>query len=152
MAKEELFHSWFYSTLMRLAQAFPVRNGASLTDVKMLLQDSLKVLNEGLVLGIFPEGSRSETGKLSRGNPGVALIALRSGAPILPVGISGTDKLKGTGWLKRPKVVMKIGEPFRLSTTYNKHNKLKLMAVTEQVMKKIAPLLPDEYRGEYRQV
>ena len=58
---------------------------------------------------------RSRSGQLKRALPGSALIAARSGAPILPVGITGTEKIRGISWLRRPKILVNIGNPFYLT-------------------------------------
>lgn len=150
MAKEELFKSHFFGILMRLAEAFPVQRGGTIKDMEVALQQAVDVLGEGLVLGMFPEGGRSPKAQLLWGQPGMAVIALRSGAPILPVGIAGTEKLKGLGWLRRPEVTVKFGEPFRLPVTEGRLSKPQLKLMTGLIMKRIASLLPAEYRGEYK--
>jgi len=149
MAKEELFRSRFFGFLMRLAEAFPVKRTGSIREKEMALQQAVDVLKRGSILGMFPEGGRSSEAQLLRGYPGIALIAIRSGAPIFPVGIIGTEKLKGVGWLQRPKVTISFGEPFTLPVTDGRVNKLQLRSLTDLVMIKIAALLPPEYRGEY---
>jgi len=151
MAKEELFQSRFFSILMYLAEAFPVRRGGTIKDMELALQQAVDLLKEGLVLGMFPEGGRSSKAQLLRGQPGVAVIALRSSALILPVGIVGTEKLKGMGWLKRPKVTMKFGEPFKLRAAEGRLSKSQLRQLTDSVMERIAALLPPEYRGDYKE-
>lgn len=149
MAKEELFQSWFFGPLMRLAEAFPVRRGGTIKDIEIALWQAVDVLKEGLVLGMFPEGGRSPGAQLLRGYPGAAMLGVRSGAPILPVGIAGTEKLRGIGWLRRPKVMVNFGEPFKFPPTEAKPNKSQLRLLTDLMMEKIALLLPPQYRGEY---
>ncbi len=152
MAKEELFRSWFYSPLMHLAEAFPVRRNGSYKDKQLALKQAMEVLKNGLILGMFPEGSRSRNGQLSQGYPGAAVIALRSGAPIVPAAIIGTEKLKGIGWLKRPKVTITFGRPFLLPKIKGESAQPKLKMLTDLIMKEIAILLPVEYRGKYREM
>lgn len=151
MAKEELFQSPFFGVLMRLAEAFPVRRRGTIKDMEVALQQAIDVLKEGLVLGMFPEGGRSPKAQLLQGQPGMALIALRSGVPILPVAITGTEKLKGMGWFRRPEVTVKFGEPFRLPVTEGRLSKSELRLLTDLIMKRIACLLPPQYRGEYKE-
>ncbi len=151
MAKEELFQSRFFGVLMNLAEAFPVQRGGTIKDMEVALQQAVNVLDEGLVLGMFPEGGRSRKAQLLRGHPGMAVIALRSSAHILPVGIAGTEKLKGVGWLRRPKVTVKFGEPFKLPVTEGRLSKSQLRLLTDLIMRRIASLLPPEYRGEYKE-
>ena len=152
MAKEELFRSWFFGPLMRLAEAFPVRRGGSYKDKKLALQQAIEVLKNGLILGMFPEGSRSRSGQLSQGYPGAAVIALRSYVPIIPVAITGTEKLKGMGWLQRPKVIIRFGHPFVLSEIKGELAQPKLRILTDLMMKEVAILLPAEYRGKYKEI
>ncbi|MBA7661691.1 1-acyl-sn-glycerol-3-phosphate acyltransferase [subsurface metagenome] len=147
MAKKELFRSKFLAYLMHSLGAFPVRRGRS---NKQALRQAEQVLAEGLALVMFPEGTRSRHGQLQPAFSGSALIALRSGAPILPVGISGTEKIKGVAWLlHRPQITVNIGQPFYLSPVDSKLTKDKLAELTGCVMERIAKLLPQEYGGSY---
>ena len=146
MAKEELFRSRFSSYFMGGFGAFPVHRGR--LDKKALRQAD-QVLAQGLALATFPEGTRSRSGQLKPAFSGSALIALRSGAPILPVGITGTEKLKGIAWLSRPQITVNIGHPFYLPTINSKLTKVKLAELTNYIMEHIAELLPLEYRGNY---
>ncbi len=151
MAKEELFQTPFYSTLMHIAEAFPIRRSGTDEDRKAAIQQAVQVLERGLVLGMFPEGTRSRNGQLKRGYPGVAIIAVRTGAPIIPVAVTGTEKLRAIGWLRRPKVTIKFGRPFVLPKVKGELTRLDMRQLTDSLMKGIAALLPAEYRGEYRQ-
>jgi len=109
MAKEELFRSRFSSYFIGSCGAFPVDRGR--LDRKALHQAN-QVLAQGLALVMFPEGTRSGSGQMQSAFPGAALIALRSGTPILPVGITGTEKLNGLAWLlHRPQITVSIGQP-----------------------------------------
>jgi len=133
--------------------AFPVRRGV--VDRKALGR-SLDLLKQDEVLGIFPEGTRgrgADTHKLKRAKAGVTVIAIRSGAPILPVGITGTEHplSRRSGWfgLRRPKVRINIGEPFTLPDYEGQFNRQTLFTATSDVMYRIADLLPPEYRGYY---
>ena len=108
------------------------------------------MLADGQTLVIFPEGTRSHSGRLGHALHGSALIALRSGAPILPVGIIGTEKIKGVGWwLFRPKITVNIGRPFHLPPVSSKLTKTELAELTNYIMGHIAELLPVEYRENY---
>ncbi len=149
MAKEELFHSRFSSYFMRSLGAFPTHRGRP--DRKALRQAN-QILTQGLALVMFPEGMRSRSARLRPAFPGSALIALRSGAPILPVGITGTEKIKGIAWIRhRPRITVNIGCPFHLSPASSKLTKVELAELTNSIMAQIAELLPPEYRGNYRQ-
>jgi 1-acyl-sn-glycerol-3-phosphate acyltransferase len=80
------------------------------------LKNALRLLREGELLGIFPEGVRSATGQLGQGEPGVALIALKANVPILPIGIRGAYESfpKGAKFPKPGTITVTIGKPFRL--------------------------------------
>lgn len=147
MAKVELFGVPVLGGIMRLLGAFPVRRGES---DRESLRVAEEVLGAGQVLVVFPEGHRSGTGKMAAGLPGVALIAMRSGAPIVPVGISGTERvLKGFRfgpWA--PKVRMVFGKPFTLPSD-GKRRSQDLRRGIDTIMRQIAALVPPEYRGIY---
>ena len=147
MAKEELFRSRFSSYFIGSFGAFPVHRGQ--LDRKALRQAD-KVLADGLALIMFPEATRSKTTQLQPPFPVSALIALRSGAPILPVAITGTERIKGVTWiLHRPKLTVTIGPPFHLPEVNDKVTKTKLAKLTNIIMGHISELLPAEYRGTY---
>mgnify|MGYP001116004781 CR=1 FL=1 len=147
MAKEELFRSRFSSYFIRGFGAFPVHRGKL---ARQALRKANQVLAEGLALAIFPEGMRSRSGQLRPAFFGSALIASHSDIPILPVGIIGTEKIKGVTWiLRRPQITINIGHPFYLPPTSSKLTKAELTELTNSIMEHIAELLPPEYRGVY---
>ncbi len=147
MAKEELFHSRFSNYLIRGLGAFPVHRRQ--LDREALRQAD-QVLAKGTALIMFPEGGRSKNAQLQPAFPGSTLIALRNGVPILPVGITGTEKIKGAVWLlRRPEVIVNIGYPFSLPPVGSKLTKAELAGLTNSMMARIAELLPPEYRGYY---
>lgn len=150
MAKEELFRYPFLRIIIRWAQAVSVQRRGTIADKQETMNQAKNLLNKGLVLGMFPEGKRNHNGKLLPGKPGSAVIASRMGIPLLPVGIVGTEKLKGTSWLwKRPGIVVNIGQPFKLPPTNGRLTKSQTKSLTDLMMKKIAALLPRENRGVY---
>ena len=147
MAKEELFRSKLSGYFVRNFGAFPVQR-------KQLdrgaLHQAKRVLADGMALVMFPEGSRSMNARLQPALPGSALIALRNDAPVLPVGIAGTEKFKGVAWLlRRPRITINIGRPFSLSPTGGKLTKVELARLTDSILARVAELLPPEYRGHY---
>ena len=147
MAKKELFRFRFIGYFIGGFGAFPVHRGQ--LDRKALRQAE-QVLADGLALVMFPEGMRSRSGRLRPAFPGSALIALRTGVPILPVGITGTEKIKGVAWLlHRPKITVNIGPPFHLPPASSKLTKVELAKLTNYIMGRIAELLPLKYRGNY---
>lgn len=150
MAKEELFRSKLSGYILRNIGTFPVHRGR--VDIKAIRQ-AQQLLAKGGVLIIFPEGSRSSNAQLQSAFSGAALIALRSGAPILPVGISGTEKLKSlASALRRPQIAINFGRPFSLSPINGKNTRLTKeirSEFTHLLMQRIAELLPPEYHGNY---
>ena len=152
MAKEELFHSPFLRPWLRWAGALSIRRRGKIKEKQELLKRTRNTLEQGLILGMFPEGSRSHDGKLKKGKPGSAVIASKTNVPILPVGIVGTDKIKGISWLwERPSIVINIGKPFKLPSTNNNMSKSQRELLTTQLMREIAALLPPEYQGIYKE-
>jgi 1-acyl-sn-glycerol-3-phosphate acyltransferase len=151
MAKEELFRSPLLRPILRWAGSFSVRRRGRIREKQKVLKSAKDVLEGGLVLGMFPEGSRSHDGKLRKSKPGSAVIASKTNVPLLPVGIVGTDKIKGISWLwKRPGVIINIGKPFKLPPTDGRLSKSQMQLLTAQLMSEIAALLPSEYRGAYK--
>jgi 1-acyl-sn-glycerol-3-phosphate acyltransferase len=150
LAKKELFKSRIFGGILKGSGAIPLnRIGVSGGSLKM----SHAVLGKGGALVIFPEGKRNPEGKLSAALPGAAYLAAAAGVPILPVGITGTEKISGKWWfLKRQKVNINIGRPFYLSTDDEKPIKENLGVYGDQIMTAIAELLPPEYRGIYGEV
>lgn len=114
------------------------------------------LLADGQVLVVFPEGTRSPGGELQRPKDGLALLALRSGAPILPVGLVDTDRF----WPKRRRVWyvgrtvrMNVGRPFTLAEALGPElmadRRAAKRAATDAIMRRIADLLPERQRGAY---
>jgi 1-acyl-sn-glycerol-3-phosphate acyltransferase len=115
----------------------------------------LEVLERGGVLGIFPEGTRSRTGTMREALPGAAMLALRAGVPILPIGIDGTDDLlPRDSWVPRigTRVTLRVGQPFTLQPDAPsgprpaRHRREAVDAATERIMSSIAALLPPDHR------
>jgi len=147
MAKEELFRPRVIGYLLSSFGAFPVHRGR--LDRKAIRQ-AYQVLTDGLALVMFPEGTRSLNDRLQSALPGPALIAIRSGAPILPIGIIGTEKIRGVTWLlRRPQIMVNIGQPFYLPTVSSRLSKVELAELSNSIMEHIAELLPQKYRGDY---
>ncbi len=136
MAKAELFNNFLFSFILRNLNAFPVKRGAA---DRAALRTSLDLLNQGQVLGIFPEGTRNKDG-LAKVQNGAAMIALKSGAPIVPVACIGTNQKIPLGWF-RPLVVS-IGNPIFMDEYAGKKiNSVTLGEVSEDIMKEINRLL-----------
>lgn len=150
MAKKELFDRWYSGWLVRGYCAFPVRRGEA---DRQAFRQALTVLRRGFILGMFPEGTRSKTGAMGPAQPGTAIIALRAGVPILPVGITGTSQVKGPASVirRRPQIRVNIGRPFGLAVDRS-DRRAAIEAATRQIMGRIAALLPPECWGPWTPV
>ena len=142
MAKEEYFSSKL-AWLVRFLGAFPVKRGEG---DRQALRAGEEQLKKGNILIIFPEGTRSRTRTMAKAHAGMGMIALRSGVPVVPVAIWGSeDALKKFG----AKVTISYGEPVVLSPKGKKITREDIDGATDKVMRKIAEMLPPEYRGAY---
>lgn len=148
MAKEEVFSPRIVGYFMESFGAFPVRKGRQ--DRKALLK-AQQLLAEGKALTIYPEGMRSQSQKVKIAFHGAALIASRSGAPVIPIGITGTEKIRGISWIwRRPQISLNIGKPFTLPSIEGKSTKAELAKLTDVIMEHITDTLPKAYHGYYR--
>lgn len=147
MAKEELFKNRVAGFFLRYFGAFPISRGSG--DRKALKQ-SLKLLDEGQAVLIFAEGTRSRSGVLRKALPGIALIATKSRAPVLPMAVMGTEQIQGFGgWtLRRPRVKVVFGKPIYLSQV-QELDREELDKRTNLIMGHVASLLPREKQGYY---
>ena len=129
MAKEELFSAPVLGKILPHINAFPVKRGMSDREA---LRKGLSILKEGKVLGLFPEGTRSETGEIGKGLAGAGFFALRSKAQIVPCAVIGPYKP-----FKRLKVV--FGKPIEFDE-YRK-NKVSAEEATDIIMNEIGKLI-----------
>lgn len=116
------------------------------------VRKALKRLRNGGVLVLAPEGTRSQSGSLLEGRHGVSYLAAKTGAPIYPVGLTGTEDqivYACLRRLKRSKVVIRVGEAFTLPPIQGKLQDTTLQDYTDEIMCRIAALLPPKYRGVY---
>jgi 1-acyl-sn-glycerol-3-phosphate acyltransferase len=153
VAKKELFRSLFLRLWLRWAGSLPIQRDGKVGEKQKILEGARKALGKGLILGMFPEGGRTHDGKLRKGKHGAAVIASKMDVPLLPVGVVGTDRIHGISWLwKRPRIVVKIGKPFKLPPSNNMMSKSQMQLLTTQLMREIAALLPPEYQGAYEKI
>ncbi|HLA87868.1 MAG TPA: lysophospholipid acyltransferase family protein [Anaerolineales bacterium] len=116
------------------------------------MQKMIALMQEGKCLVIAPEGTRSRVGSLIEGKPGVAYLAARSGFPVVPVAITGTEDKVILGNLKRLRkstIILTGGEPFIIPPLPNRNRDEALQKYTDEIMCRIAALLPERYRGVY---
>ena len=150
MAKDELFRYPFLGALMRSGEGFPVARTGTVQEKRGAMRQAEGLLAQGHVLGLFPEGQRDRTGVLLAGKPGAAILAAHSGATLIAVAVSGTEQMRGLNCLWRhPKVTVTIGKPFRLSHTGGSISRSQATALTDEIMRQIAALLPNDRRGPY---
>ncbi|MTB09058.1 MAG: 1-acyl-sn-glycerol-3-phosphate acyltransferase, partial [Actinobacteria bacterium] len=130
-------------TFIALGQVPVDRSGGRRSEAALLT--GLKILAEGNCLGIYPEGTRSPDGRLYKGRTGIARLAIESGAPIIPVAMSNTDKIQPTGKIipNLHRVGMIFGEPMYFEGDSTDLQYLRV--VTDQIMKKIQEMSGQEY-------
>lgn len=151
LALYDLFAIRWLAPLLRLVGALPVKRGGA-RDLDAI-RAALDLLRRGEAVGILPEGTRTWRPGLLRANPGVSLLATRSGAPVLPVAITGTERLTTVPGLllarfRRRPVRVVIGRPFRPESGPGRADH---QAIADRIMGEVAALLPAEYRGVYRE-
>lgn len=146
-AKVESWDNRFMALLFNLWEAIPIQRGKP--DIKALRQ-GLKVLSQGHILAVTPEGTRSGDGKLRQGHPGVVLLGLKSQAPILPVVSYGGEVF----WdnfrrLRRTHFHLVVGHPFYIQPPEMPLTRELRRNMVDEIMYQLAALLPPEYRGVY---
>lgn len=149
LGKEEALRWPLFGWAMRQNGVFGVRRGAGDLEAFKLAK---RVLDEGRVLTIFPEGTRSPTGTLQEAKEGATVLAVRSAAPILPIAIVGSQRFWPKGkLLPRPgrRMTVRVGEPFTLTMPKGADRHESLRAATAEMMGHVAALLPPEQRGAY---
>lgn len=149
LGKAELFAhplgNWFFSTM----QVIPVKRGKR--DLAAI-ESVVEALRGGAVLLIFPEGTRSRSGVLREGRGGAVRIALQAKVPIVPIAVIGTEHGVG-GSLRRKPVRLQVGQAFiPAATTDDVSNVVQMKQLTDELMGRIALLLPVERRGPYAQL
>jgi 1-acyl-sn-glycerol-3-phosphate acyltransferase len=148
LAKEALFHGplgYFIRTL----GAQPVKAGGN--DISAY-RVAKTILDRGGVVAILPEGTRSFDGVMGEPKPGVSMLATRTGTPVLPVGISGTDELIAREQVLPnvgSRISMRVGRPFTLSIPAGVDRRAALRAADEELMRRIATLVEPRHRGRW---
>ncbi len=150
IAKVELYDLPFVGWLLHSYGVIWVHRGQP---DRLAIRAALDGLAEGRIIAIAPEGRESVIGALEDGTQGAAYLAIKAGVPVLPVAVTGTENWRVYGNLKRLRrtaVTLTIGEAFTLPTTGDR--KQTLQHGTEMIMRRVAALLPPDYRGRYRDV
>jgi 1-acyl-sn-glycerol-3-phosphate acyltransferase len=151
LGKKELFDWPIVGWVARNGGVHAIDRSAADVDAFRL---AARILEEGHVLFVFPEGTRSRDGALGEGRDGVAVLALRTGAPIVPVGVTGSYERWPRGQkLPHPggRVTARVGSPFRLADELppDLDRRAAKTAATDLIMRRIAALLPERQRGRY---
>ena len=149
MAKAEYFErSWLQTWIFTAFHAFPVvRHSAD----RSAIRRATGILRDGHLLVLYPEGTRITSGGLHRPEPGAGFIALLSGAPVLPVAITGSREVFGKGFKlpRRAPLRVEWGEPFKIPSRRPDGRRVEYQDASDAIMLAIAEMLPEELRGEY---
>jgi 1-acyl-sn-glycerol-3-phosphate acyltransferase len=157
MAKKEVFRIPVIKWVLRWVGSFPVDRGKA---DRNAIRRAEAALEREIAVGMYPEGTRSVTRALATAHAGVGLLALRNDVPILPVVVTGTERLPFNGARGRAQesapmpnpghkgVRILFGEPFRIPREVD-GRKISADEATDRIMVEIARLLPPDYRGVY---
>jgi len=157
MAKRELFDVPVIGRILRWAGEFPINRGHA---DRAAIRRAVATVQQGIALGMFPEGTRSRSMKIERVLPGAGLVALQGKVPIVPVAITGTERLPLNGTKQHRKadapfpdpghkgVRVIFGAPFEIPATVD-GKRMSPDAATDYMMQRVADLLPEAYRGIY---
>jgi 1-acyl-sn-glycerol-3-phosphate acyltransferase len=148
LAKKELFANvisrWFFSRV----GVFPVnRDGNDFSALRWIIQG----LSQDKAIMIFPEGRRSQSGAMIKASPGIGYLAIKSQAPVLPIAIMGSEKIKHIWRLPFPfcSFKIRIGAAFTMPFIEGRLNDALIQDTSDTIMNRIAYLLPPNYRGWY---
>jgi len=146
---EKYEHHWLYGPIGNaMGGIWLDRFNADIGSVREILSR----MKAGGILVIAPEGTRSKTEAMAEGKPGVAYLAMKSGVPIVPIALAGTedrvivDRLKH---FKKSEIKVVVGNPFNLPPIKGKERDTILKQYTDEIMCRIGVLLPEKYRGVY---
>src|SRR4051794_33442966 len=154
LAKAEYFtgsgiSGWFSRQLFSALAALPVERETHRA-AQAALDTALAVLKDGGAFGIYPEGTRSRDGRLARGKTGVAWLALTADCPVVPVAVTGTDKVQPVGatWPRPRRISVTFGEPLTFPEQRGLAGKGRARRiVTDEIMAAIAELSGQEKSG-----
>ncbi|WP_162909468.1 lysophospholipid acyltransferase family protein [Aggregatilinea lenta] len=140
LAARKYQHSWLAPMFALTAVIWVTQFSAD----REALRAAQRVLEGGVPLGVAVEGTRSRSSKLAKGTDGASFLATRTGVPLVPVGIWGTEKILKT---PRPETHVRVGKPFRLPEGRARGDQLS--EYTERIMCAVAAMLPEAYHGHY---
>ena len=146
-AKSETWDNPLMAYLFNLWEAIPMHRGEA--DMAAI-RSGLNALKLGKILVVAPEGTRSGHGRMGVGHPGIALLALQSHAPLLPLVYYGGEKFRQSiSRIQRTDFQIAVGNPFFVDNRGNQVNRLLRRKITDEIMFQLAALLPPYYRGHY---
>ena len=145
MAKRELYRNPAAAWMLGGCNCFPVERGAP---DRWALRTSLDLLGRGGRVLLFVEGTRAPSPGMKRAEAGVGFLARRSGVPVLPIGVWGSEKALGKGRVlpRRVPITLAIGPPF---TPEARRGRGSDQVLADEIGRRIAELLPPDYRGVY---
>ncbi len=146
-AKAEVFRWPIVGWLCQLTGQIPVHRGEG---DRAALEKALAYLHQGKALIVFPEGTVERQEQMIAPRTGVAMLALRSGATMLPIAHTGTRRILRSRHTWFPRVNIDIGQAYLPTPPEGMARKSGLQMVTQEVMKRIAAMLPPERRGVYK--
>ncbi len=147
LAKIESWDGWFLRWIFNLWGAIPLRRGEA--DMAAM-RKALEALKAGYIIGMSPEGTRNKTGALIEAHPGIVSLALHSNAPLIPIAHWGGENFRANlKHLKRTDFHIRVGEPFYLDSQGEKLTRHVRQQMLDELMYRLAALLPEEYRGVY---
>jgi len=147
MGKIELNEHWLAGPVLRMYGVIWVHRGRP---DRKAIRAALEGLSQGRLVALAPEGRQTVMGGLEEGTEGAAFLAMRSGAPIVPVAMTGTENeyIYNRKWWKRATVTLNVGKSFYLNPHDDRQTMLR--EGTRQIMESLAILLPESYRGNYK--
>jgi len=116
------------------------------------MRSMIALMEKGHTLVIAPEGTRSRVGSMIEGRPGAAYLAAKLHRPIVPIGLAGTADgtvLNNLRRFRRSPILINAGPPFTLPEFSNQNREARLKEYTDEIMCRIAALIPEQYRGVY---
>lgn len=149
-AKAETWDNPLLRPLFDLWGAIPLARGQA--DMGAI-RAAISALEDNRIVAVAPEGTRSSDGQLGKGKPGIVTLALKSGAPVLPLVYYGHEAyLENFHRLRRTDFFVRVGRPFRLVKGGGKLNGEMRQLMVDEIMFQLARLLPPQYRGCYQDV
>jgi 1-acyl-sn-glycerol-3-phosphate acyltransferase len=147
LVKKETFDNPVLKFLFTVWGSIPINRGTA--DFRAMGK-AAKIIQDGMFLAIFPEGTRTNDGCLIKGHPGVAIMAIKSNVPLLPIVHYGTESFHENirKW-RRTRITFKIGEPFLVKPGRSNPGREERQLMTDEIMYQLAKLLPESNRGYY---